>query len=93
MMIKSLALATFMIGLGWLAPTQFARAQQQAPIGHRQPTAAEVPSNDSVRGDPNLSGQTPDDPTPNKRARTRGAQRTNVDVILKTPNICYNCND
>jgi hypothetical protein len=92
MIIKKLAVSTFILTLAWLIPSQFTRAQQPAPIGHRQPTAAEVPSNNSVQGDPNLSGQTPD-PTPNKRSRTRGAQKTNVDVILKTPNICYNCND
>jgi hypothetical protein len=65
-------------------------AQQQAPIGHRQPTAGDVPASDSVRGDANLSGQTPD-PTPKKRARSRRVQ-SNVDVIMKTPNICSNCN-
>jgi hypothetical protein len=92
MTVKILAVATLIIGLAWLTPSQFARAQQQAPIGHRQPTAADVPSNDSVQGDPNLSGQTPD-LTPNKRSRRREVQRTNIDVILKTPNICYNCND
>jgi hypothetical protein len=92
MIVKNLAVSTFILTLAWLIPSQFARAQQQAPIGHRQPTAAEVPSNDSVLGDANLSGQTPDT-TPNKRSRTRGAQKTNVDFILKTPNICYNCND
>jgi hypothetical protein len=91
MILKTLALATFIIALAWLPPGQFARAQQQAPIGHRQPTAAEVPSNDSVSGDANLSGQTPD-AAPKKRSRMRAAQK-NVDVILKTPNICYNCNE
>jgi hypothetical protein len=91
MMLKTLTVATCGLALGWLPPSQFARAQQQAPIGHRQPTAAEVPSNDSVRGDANLSGQTPD-PTPKKRSRTRRAQG-NVDVIMKTPNICSNCNE
>jgi|tagenome__1003787_1003787.scaffolds.fasta_scaffold20088529_1 hypothetical protein len=91
MIIKKLAVSTFILTLAWLIPSQFTRAQQPAPIGHRQPTAAEVPSNDSVVGDANLWGQAPD-PIPNKRSR-RGAQKTNIDFILKTPNICYNCND
>jgi hypothetical protein len=92
MTLKTVPVATFIITLAWLTPTQFARAQQQAPIGHRQPTAADVPSNDSVQGDANLSGQTPDR-TPKKRGSlTRGAQN-NLDVILETPNIYYNCNN
>ena len=91
MILKAVTVATFALALFWLPANQFARAQQQAPIGHRQPTASDVPSNDSVRGDANLSGQTPD-PTPNKSSRTRRAQ-SNVDVIMKTPNICYNCNE
>ena len=91
MIVKNLAVSTFILTLAWLIPSQFARAQQQTPNGHRQPTASDVPSNDSVRGDANLSGQTPD-PTPKKSSRTRRTQ-SNVDVIMKTPNICYNCNE
>ena len=68
-----------------------AAAQQQAPIGHRQPSASDVPASDSVRGDANLSGQSPDQ-TPKKRSRSRRVQ-SNVDVIMKTPNICSNCNE
>ena len=91
-MLKTLTVAAFGLALAWLAPSQFACAQQQAPIGHRQPTASDVPLNDSVRGDADLSGQTPDPTPPKKRSPTRRAQ-SNVDVIMKTPNICYNCND
>jgi len=91
MILKAVTVATFGLALASLPPSQFARAQQQSPIGHRQPTAADVPLNDSVSGDANLSGQTPD-PTPKKSSRTRRSQ-SNVDVIMKTPNICYNCND
>jgi hypothetical protein len=71
-----------------------ADAQGQAPIGHRQPSATDVPANDSVRGDPALAGvAAPATPKRKKgsRARTRRVQN-NVDVIMKTPNICSNCN-
>jgi hypothetical protein len=68
-----------------------AAAQQHAPTGHHQPTAGNVPAGDSVRGDANLSGQTPNQ-TPKKGKRSRRVQ-SNVDVIMKTPNICSNCNE
>jgi hypothetical protein len=92
MLLKTLTVATFGLALAGLPAGQFACAQQQAPIGHRQPTASDVPLNDSVRGDVDLSGQTPDPAPPKKRSRTRRAQ-SNVDVIMKTPNICSNCNE
>jgi hypothetical protein len=59
-------------------------------VGHRQPSAADVPANDSVRGDPGLAGRTTTTTT-TKRKRSRRVQ-SNVDVIMKTPNICSNCN-
>jgi hypothetical protein len=90
-MLKRLMVATFGLTLVSLSLSPLARAQSQAPIGHRQPTAADVPLNDSVRGDANISGQTPD-PTPKKRSRSHRVQ-SNVDVIIKTPNICSNCNE
>jgi hypothetical protein len=91
-MLKRLMVATFGgLTLVSLSFSPLARAQSQAPIGHRQPTAADVPLNDSVRGDTDISGQTPD-PTPKKRSRSHRVQ-SNVDVIMKTPNICSNCNE
>jgi hypothetical protein len=88
-MVKTLTFAAaFAISLGCLGPIGVALAQQQAPIGHRQPTASEVPANDSVRGDASLDAQ-PRAST--KRSRSRRVQ-SNVDVIMKTPNICSNCN-
>jgi hypothetical protein len=88
-MVKTLTFAAaFAVSLGCLSPIEGALAQQQAPIGHRQPTASEVPANDSVRGDASLDAQ----PQPStKRSRSRRVQ-SNVDVIMKTPNICSNCN-
>jgi hypothetical protein len=90
-MVKTLILvAAFAVSLACLGSIGSAIAQQQAPTGHRQPTASDVPANDSVRGDANLSDQAPDQ-TSKKRSRTRRVQ-SNVDVIMKTPNICSNCN-
>jgi hypothetical protein len=68
-----------------------AAAQSQPPIGHRQPSAADVPANDSVRGDANLAGQPQAQPS-TKRRRT-GRTRSDMEVIMKTPNICSNCNE
>jgi hypothetical protein len=99
----TLALALVALALGGLLPIGSAVAQLlQAPIGHRQPTVADVPSNDSVRGDPNLSGGDPnlaDQPQPstkrgrrNKDKKTAGGTRID-EGMMKTPNICWNCND
>jgi hypothetical protein len=79
--------AALVLWLGWMLTLGSAAAQQQAPIGHRQPNAADVPVNDSVRGDASLTNQ-----PSTKRSRARRAQ-SNVDVIMKTPNICSNCNE
>jgi hypothetical protein len=87
----TLALALVALALGGLLPIGSAVAQQQAPIGHRQPTAADVPANDSVRGDPNLADQ-PQPQLSTKRGRA-GRTRGDMEVIMKTPNICSNCND
>jgi hypothetical protein len=90
-MVKTLTFAAaFAVLLGCLGPTDGALAQQQGPIGHRQPTASEVPANDSVRGDASLDAQPQRRPS-TKRSRGRRAQN-NMDVIIKTPNICSNCN-
>lgn len=88
-MVKTLTFATILaVSLGCLGSIGGALAQQ-APIGHRQPTASDVPANDSIRGDANLT----DPPQPSKkRARTRRA-RSDMQVIMKTPNICSNCNE
>jgi hypothetical protein len=52
-----------------------------APIGHRQPTAADVPSDDSVQGlgpgEVQPTGKT-------KPARSRYNE-------MSVPNICWNC--
>jgi hypothetical protein len=82
--------AAFRLSLGWMLAIGSAAAQQQGPPAHHQPSAADVPASDSVRGDPTLGGQ-PSKSPPTKRSRSRRAQG-NVDVILKTPNICSNCN-
>jgi len=44
-----------------------------------------------VRGDAGLDGQAQAPPS-TKRSRGRRAQN-NMDVIMKTPNICSNCNE
>ncbi|MBV9065143.1 MAG: hypothetical protein JOZ84_06185 [Methylobacteriaceae bacterium] len=67
-----------------------AAAQSQSPIGHRQPSAADVPADDSIRGDTNLSGQ-PQAQSSTKRRRA-ARTRSEMEVIMKTPNICSNCN-
>jgi hypothetical protein len=85
---KTLTLAAA-IGLSLGCLVAIASAAAQAPVGHRQPSAANVPANDSVRGDAGLAGQTTT--TTTKRTRSRRVQ-SNVDVIMKTPNICSNCN-
>jgi hypothetical protein len=51
-----------------------------APVGHRQPTAADVPSNDSVRG------LGPNDAEPSGKRKGRWYNDANV------PSICSNCN-
>jgi hypothetical protein len=80
--------AALALSLGWMLAIGSAAAQ--APVRHRQPSASDVPASDSVRGDATLGGQ-PSNSPPTKRSRARRAQ-SNVDVILKTPNICSNCN-
>ena len=80
------------LSLGWMLTIGSAAAQQQAPIGHHQPSAVDVPANDSVRGDANLSGEPATKPTSTKRARA-GRARSEMEVIMKTPNICSNCNE
>src|SRR3954452_12407195 len=100
----TLAFALAALALGGLLPIGSAVAQLlQAPIGHRQPNVADVPSNDSVRGDPNLAGTDPNlaaQPQPsmkrgrrNKNKRTAGRTRSDMDPVLKTPDICWNCNE
>jgi hypothetical protein len=86
---KTLTLAAAMgLSLGCLVAIGSAAAQ--APVGHRQPSAANVPADDSIRGDAGLVGPTTTRTT-TKRKRSRRVQ-SNVDVIMKTPNICSNCN-
>jgi hypothetical protein len=89
-MRRSLMIAISAAALVSLALSQ--ASQAQAPIGHRQPTAADVPANDSVRGDADLGGQTatPAPAAPDKRTKRQRAQ-SNLEVLTKTPNICSNC--
>jgi hypothetical protein len=82
--------AAFGLSLGWMLAIGSAAAQQQGAAAHHQPSDSDVPASDSVRGDPTLGGQPSKSPR-TKRSRTSRAQG-NVDVILKTPNICSNCN-
>jgi hypothetical protein len=93
-MVKTLTFAAaFAVSLGCLSAIESATAQQQTPIGHRQPSASNVPADDSVRGDASLDAQPQPQPQPQpstKRSRGRRAQN-NMDVIMKTPNICSNC--
>jgi hypothetical protein len=87
---KALTLAAA-TGLSLGCLVAIASAAAQAPVGHRQPSAANVPANDSVRGDAGLAGQTTTTTRTTKRTRSRRVQ-SNLDVIMKTPNICSNCN-
>jgi hypothetical protein len=89
---KLMLAAAYGLSLGCLLPIGVAIAQTQAPVGHRQPTASEVPGDDSVRGDVNLSGAQPSTQPPAKRSRGKRA-RGDMEVIMKTPNICSNCNE
>jgi uncharacterized iron-regulated membrane protein len=82
-----LAVGLAVCGL-WLMDS--AAAQSQSPIGHRQPGAADVPANDSMRGDANLAGQP--QAQPSTKRRRAGRTRSEMEVIMKTPNICSNCN-
>ncbi|MBV8848516.1 MAG: hypothetical protein JOZ16_02920 [Methylobacteriaceae bacterium] len=88
---KLIVAAALSLAFGGLLPIGGAPAQPQAPIGHRQPTASDVPANDSVRGDNNLGGQ-PAVQTSTKRSRA-ARTRSDVEMMTKTPNICSNCND
>lgn len=85
-MNKIKALAAVAISLCGLGLVQPASAQRNAPIGHLQPNASDVPTNDTYRA-------TADTPAKlsKKRARSR-RDRSRTDVIMKTPNICSNCN-
>jgi len=99
----TLAFALAALALGGLLPIGAVAQPLSAPIGHRQPNAADVPTNDSVRADPNLAGTDPnlaDQPQPstkrgrrNKDKRTAGRTRGDMDPVLKTPDICWNCNE
>jgi hypothetical protein len=61
-------------------------AQTSAPIGHRQPTAATVPADDSVRGSGLISEhRSVAAPTAKSSAVNR------FDDGLDFPNICSNC--
>jgi len=53
-----------------------------APIGHRQPSAADVPSNDSMRGIRTADVQSTNKPESRRRRP----------IDLDVPNICWNCN-
>lgn len=99
----TLAFAVAALALGGLLPRGTIAQLLPAPIGHRQPSAADVPANDSVRADPNLAGTEPklaDQPQlstkrgrRNKDKRTAGRTRSDMDPVLKTPDICWNCNE
>src|SRR5690348_10916072 len=54
-----------------------------APVGHRQPTAATVPIDDSVRG------LGPSDVEPPRQFKAPNAWYNDT----KVPNICWNCNE
>jgi hypothetical protein len=91
-MSKKLTLAlALVIAVCGLLPMNSAAAQSQAPIGHRQPSAVDVPTNDSVRGDANLANQP--QPQPSTKRGRAGRTRSDMEVIMKTPNICSNCNE
>lgn len=85
-MNKMKALAAVGISLCGLGLVQPASAQSSAPIGHLQPNASDVPRNDTYRATTRIPAK-----LSKKRARSR-RDRTRTDVIMKTPNICSNCN-
>jgi hypothetical protein len=95
-MVKTITAAAWGLSLALLLT--MGGAYGQAASGHRQPAASDVPANDSVRGDPNLAGKSSlagnssvAGSTRKKRSRS-GRVQSNIDVIMKTPNICSNCN-
>jgi hypothetical protein len=90
-MLKSALLAA--LGLSLIGLLSVAPAGAQVTIGQRQPNASDVPGDDSVRGTAATATATAitAKKTSKKRSRARRVQ-SNVDVIVKTPNICSNCN-
>jgi hypothetical protein len=89
-MVKAIIIAAS--GLSLTLLLSMGPATAQAPPGQRQPTASGVPAKDSVRGGPALAGNPGvAGQTRKKRSRARRVQ-SNIDVIMKTPNICSNCN-
>jgi hypothetical protein len=101
-MVKTITAAAWGLSLALLLT--MGGAYGQAASGHRQPAANDVPANDSVRGDPNLAGKSGAAGKSSlagkssvagskrkKRSRS-GRVQSNIDVIMKTPNICSNCN-
>jgi hypothetical protein len=75
------------IGAAMICLTQgTAIAQTPAPIGHRQPTAATVPADDSVRGS-GLSTEHRSVAAP----ATKSTAVNHLDDGLDFPNICSNC--
>jgi hypothetical protein len=87
-MLKTL---TFVFGLsiGCLATPGTAGAAPQAPTGHRQPSAADSPSDDAARGADAAVGRSATK-TSRKRSQARRGRRE-TDNMMKTPNICSNC--
>ena len=78
-----LALACIALALG----IPVSAAGLEAPIGHRQPTAADVPADDSVRS----VLKQPD--APGKPTTVGAGKRRTLDPMLETPDICANCFD
>ncbi len=50
MSFSRMAIAAIVLTLPSLMPAQRAMGAPQAPVGHRQPTASDVPADDSVQG-------------------------------------------
>jgi hypothetical protein len=71
------------ISLYTASMTLTAAQEFPAPVGHRQPTAATVPSDDNVRG------LGPSDVEPARKSKALKAWNNE----LKVPNICWNCNE
>jgi hypothetical protein len=80
------------IGAGLISGAYCAIAQTAVPIGHRQPTAAVVPQDDSFPGtatQPEGRSVT----VVSKKSRAKRDHRNPLNPDVGFPDICSNCNN
>jgi hypothetical protein len=87
---RAIAAALFLVGTSMGTSLSFADSPQprrppgiaEAPIGHRQPSAADVPADDSVTGSPQLQAKAP------LSAAQRNDDRKAGDIIARVCSAC-----